>query len=122
MFEGEEPPRPPLHFESDDKETGARLSDIIGAGAKIASWRKYYVLGGPLRRIEGEKLRFWASRVEGDRVDWPDYDEIIEAIESYTKRIKGLVKDKFTLFKILGPTETAESFFAKPLRERREMK
>lgn len=115
VFEGLEPPRAPLHVESDDKAFESSVSDVVGAGAKIADWRSFYERGGPFRRHEGEGLDSWLDRVDVSGYGWPDPADVVSsAIESFSRRVKGLVNGKFVMLKVLGPTEISEAFFAAP--------
>ncbi|RLE96091.1 MAG: hypothetical protein DRJ57_05960 [Thermoprotei archaeon] len=116
VFEGAEPPRVPLHVESDDKRFEAAVSDLVGAGAKISEWRSFYTLGGPFHRREGESLGEWLDRVRASEYAWPGLSEVVEkAVSSFRERISQVAKKgKFLVFKVLGPTETAESFFTRP--------
>ncbi|MEM2795385.1 MAG: hypothetical protein QXY49_05985, partial [Thermofilaceae archaeon] len=119
VFEGLEPPRAPLHIESDDKAFESSVSDAIGAGVKIADWRNFYEEGGPFQRRENERLSSWLDRINVDGYEWPDPAEVIfSAIESFNRRIKGLVNGKLVILKVLGPTEISEAFFAKPAYRR----
>jgi len=115
VFEGLEPPRTPLHVESDDKRFEASISDIVSAGAKIGEWRAFYRLGGPFHRLESESVGEWVDRIELEEYEWPDVSRVVEeALTSFTSRIRGLSEGKFIMFKILGPTETVEAFFISP--------
>lgn len=116
VFEGWEPPRPPVHVESDDKRFEASLSDLLGAGVRIADWRSFFEVGGPFRRREGEGLGEWLDRVDPGSYSWPDPSEAASAaVEGFLKRVRGLAEGKFLVLKVLGPTETAEGFFAPPM-------
>ena len=120
VFEGLEVPRIPLHVESDSKEEEAALGDVVGVGAKFREWRSFYEAGGPFARRSGEKLLEWADRVEVDSYDWPDVSEVVdEGVKSFESRAREHSGTKFIIYKVLGPTETAESFFAEGVRERR---
>lgn len=115
VFEGLEPPRVPLHIESDDKVLESSVSDVVGAGVKIADWRDFYEKGGPFRRYEKEGLSSWLDRVDVSGYGWPDPADVASsAVESFNRRVKGLVSGKFVVLKVLGPTEISEAFFAKP--------
>lgn len=118
VFEGEEGPRLPMHVESDDKGVEAALGDVVGVGARIPAWRRFYEDGGPFHRREGESLGEWVDRVvEG--YEWPDVDAVVEsAVESFRRRAEPFKEGRFIVFKLLGPTETAESFFAQPVEQR----
>ncbi len=119
VFEGLEPPRAPLHIESDDKAFESSVSDAIGAGVKIADWRSFYERGGPFRRHENEGLSGWLDRVDVGGYEWPDPADVVSsAVESFGRRIKDLVGGKFVILKVLGPTEISEAFFAEPARRR----
>lgn len=121
VFEGLEPTRLPLHVESDDKVFEASVSDALGAGSPIADWRSFFEVGGPFRRLEGEGLSAWLSRVEASEYEWPDPSEAAaSAVRSFVERVGGLAKGKFLILKILGPTEIAEGFFAPPRGRRGE--
>lgn len=115
VFEGLEPPRVPLHVESDDKVFEFSVSDAVSAGVKVADWRGFYEKGGPFRRFENERLSSWLDRVNVDGYEWPDpTDVVLSAVESFNRRIKGLASGKLVILKVLGPTEFSEAFFAKP--------
>jgi len=115
VFEGAEPERPPLHVESDDKALEAELSDALGVGVRIADWRSFFERGGPFRRLEGEPLGSWLERVDASGYEWPDPAEAAaSAVEGFLRRVRGLAEGKFVVLKVLGPTETAEGFFAPP--------
>jgi len=116
VFEGAEPPRAPLHIESDDKRFEAAMSDLVGAGAKISEWRGFYTRGGPFHRRRGESLGEWLDRVKASEYAWPELSRVVEeAVSSFRERIKQVEKEgRFLVFKVLGPTETAESFFTGP--------
>jgi len=119
VFEGLEPPRPPLHVESDDKAFEASMSDALGAGVRVAEWRGFFEAGGPFHRREGEPLGSWLDRVSADAYEWPDPSEVAaRAVEGFLRRVRGLAEGKFLILKVLGPTETAEGFFAPPSGER----
>jgi len=45
VFDGWEPPRPPVH-ESEDKRFEASLSDLLRAGVRVADW-EFFEVGGP---------------------------------------------------------------------------
>ncbi len=113
VFEGEEPERVPTHFESGNKDEEAALSDVIGIGAKVSEWRKFYRTGGPFRRLEGESLLSWASRIRVDAYDWPPIDQVVNsAISAFEREAKRFVGRYFMMGKVLGPAETCEGFFA----------
>ncbi|MCX8179853.1 MAG: hypothetical protein N3E41_00540 [Thermofilaceae archaeon] len=113
VMEGLEPPRPPLHVESDDKLLEASFSDALGVGARVAEWRNFFESGGPFRRRDDEKLSEWVDRVKACLYEWPDAaDAALEAVEVFLKKVEGLSEGKFLILKVLGPTETAEGFFA----------
>ncbi|MEM4805939.1 MAG: hypothetical protein QXX25_07635, partial [Thermofilaceae archaeon] len=115
VFEGLEPERPALHVESDDKGFEASVSDALGAGVRVGGWRSFFEVGGPFRRLEGEGLGAWLDRVRADAYDWPDPGEAAEAaVRGFLERVKGLAEGRFLILKVLGPTETAEGFFAPP--------
>ena len=115
VFEGLEPPRPPVHVESDDKRFEASLSDLLGAGVRVADWRGFFEVGGPFHRREGESLGEWLDRVDPGGYSWPDPGEAAAAaVEGFLKRVRGLAEGRFLVLKVLGPTETAEGFFAPP--------
>ncbi len=115
VFDGWEPPRPPVHVESDDKRFEASLSDLLGAGVRVADWREFFEVGGPFHRREGESLGEWLDRVDPSGYSWPDPGEAAAAaVEGFLKRVRGLAEGKFLVLKVLGPTETAEGFFAPP--------
>jgi len=121
VFEGGDPPRIPLHIESDDKSLEARLGDIVGAGAKITEWRGFYRGGGPFHRRKGESLGEWVDRVRDDEYEWPDPSLVVErAVHEFEKRVKICGENRYIMFKVLGPTETAEAFFTKPLDKKYE--
>ena len=117
VLEGEEPPRMPLHVESDDKGVEARFGDVVGIGARIARWRGFYASGGPFHRKRDERLMEWLERVDPDAYKWPDPAEVAaEAVDVFKRRSERFLGlGKFLVFKVLGPTETAESFFASPM-------
>jgi len=115
VFDGWEPPRPPVHVESDDKHFEASLSDALGAGVRVADWRGFFEVGGPFHRREGESLGEWLDRVDPDGYNWPDPSEAaVAAVEGFLERVRGLAKGRFLVLKVLGPTENAEGFFAPP--------
>lgn len=121
VFEGLEPPRPPLHIESDDKEFEAALSDALGAGVRVADWREFYERGAPFHRREGEGLGEWLDRVSASSYEWPNsHEAATAAVEGFLKRVRGIAGGKFLILKVLGPTETAEGFFTPPRNARGE--
>ncbi len=107
--------RVPLQVESDNKDYESRFGDIVGFRAKIRVWESFYIRGGPFQRRDGERLLEWSDRVDPSQYTWPDSDEILYAIEEYKQKSIKYAKERFTLFKVLGPTETSESFFTRPL-------
>lgn len=81
-------------------------------------WDKFFVNGGPFHRWTGERLREWIERVDPESYDWESvYDDLVEGVENFKKRVSKY-RGRFIIFKVLGPTETAEGFFAKPLSSR----
>ncbi len=115
VFEGSDIPRVPLHIESDNKDEEFLFGDIVGVGAKIKEWRKFYAKGGPFRRLQSEKITEWIERINIDSYEWPNIgDVVVSAIDNFEKMTSRYRSSRFILFKVLGPTETAESFFAPP--------
>ena len=122
VFEHKETPRVPVHIESDDKAEEFRFGDIVGIGAKIMSWREFYVHGGPFRKSEDESLLKWIERIDIDAYEWPEIDSVVDEAVNYYKEKAEKYKDlRFMMFKVLGPTETAESFFAPPARSKNQI-
>ncbi|RLE90329.1 MAG: hypothetical protein DRJ49_00085 [Thermoprotei archaeon] len=116
VFEGEGEEVVPLHIESDCKNEEALLGDIVGVGAKVVEWRKFYRKGGPFARRPHEKLSVWINRVNLEEYEWPEVDEVVRyAVEVFEERAKKYSESKFIVYKVLGPTETSESFFTRGL-------
>lgn len=114
IFRGENS-RPGLHIESDDKDIEYRMSDFISSRARILTWDRYFIDGGPFHRHASERLAAWIERVDPHLYDWEAiYDDLINGIDRFKKKMSKY-KEHFTIFKVLGPTETAEGFFVKPL-------
>jgi len=107
--------RIPLQVEADDKKYESLLSDVVGFRVRISTWDSFYETGGPFRRRKGERLAEWADRVDPREYPWPDEDIIEDALGVYEERARVYAKGRFLLLKVLGPTETAESFFASPM-------
>ena len=117
VFEGEEG-IVPLHVESDSKEEEAILGDVVGVGAKIIEWREFYKRGGPFAREPHERLSSWADRIEVEEYEWPEVNEVItRAVKGFDREARRYSKSKFILYKVLGPTETSESFFTRGVSE-----
>ncbi len=117
VFDGVEVPRVPMHVESDDKDEEFAFGDVVGIGAKIMAWRKFYVEGGPFRRLDGEKIADWINRIDIDSYEWPSIGDVVaDAVKLFKKTAVKYGGKRFVLFKVLGPTETAESFFAPPTK------
>ena len=113
VFEEGSSTRIPLHIESDNKDEEYALGDIVGVGAKYSEWREFYRKGGPYARKPGERLRFWIERVSAGEYQWPELSDFVsKSIESFEEKARKYARERFIIFKILGPTETAESFFA----------
>ncbi|RLE66925.1 MAG: hypothetical protein DRJ47_01110 [Thermoprotei archaeon] len=113
LFEKGEADRIPIHVESDSKTEEFLYGDVVGVGAKYHEWRRFYIEGGPFRRKTGESLRNWVDRITLEAYDWPDVDLVVSrALESFEHVAGKYAFKRFILFKVLGPTETAESFFA----------
>ncbi|RLE57168.1 MAG: hypothetical protein DRJ40_02285 [Thermoprotei archaeon] len=109
----------PMHVESDSKDEEYFLGDVVGIGAKIREWRRYNSIGGPFRRFENESLTDWCSRVYCDSYPWPSTDDVVnEAVTTFLAEARRYSSEKFIICKILGPTETAEAFFAPPQSSR----
>ncbi|RLF15059.1 MAG: hypothetical protein DRJ66_04965 [Thermoprotei archaeon] len=116
LFEEGLAPRVPLHIESDNKDEEFYLGDIVGIGAKIKPWRRFYVDGGPFRRRE-KRFHEWIEGIDLSAYEWPEISNILEeAVNTFVEKAQKYKDVKFIMFKVLGPTETAESFFAPPTR------
>jgi len=114
IFRGENS-RPGLHVESDDKDVEYKMSDFVSSRARIATWDRYFISGGPFHRNIHERLTAWIERVDPQSYDWESiHDDLIDGVNNF-KRKMSKYKERFIIFKVLGPTETAEGFFAKPL-------
>lgn len=117
IFHGENS-RPGIHIECDDKRIEYQLSDFLSSRVRISTWDKFFISGGPFHRWKGEKLRKWIERINSESYEWESiYDDLIKGVEDFRKRISRF-KGRFIILKVLGPTETAESFFARPLSSR----
>lgn len=115
VFEHGSAPRIPVHVESDDKDEEYRFGDVVGVGARIGRWRSFYEEGGPFRMRPGERLAEWADRVDPASYEWPEVSSAVsEAVEGFVRTASKYGGLRFVVFKVLGPTETAESFFAYP--------
>ncbi|MCD6409693.1 MAG: hypothetical protein J7L98_05100 [Candidatus Verstraetearchaeota archaeon] len=113
VFDNYLPPRPPLHVESDDKREEYKYGDIVGAGVRIADWRDFYTIGGPFKRRAKEDVLDWAERIDIESYVWPNpYREALRATTAFKERVAPYTRDRFIVFKVLGPTETSEAFFA----------
>lgn len=120
-FHGENT-RPPIHIEADNKDFEVKYSDIIGSRIRIKEWDNFFTQGGPFRKLNGESLRDWITRIEQIEYDWTSIiEKIPETLDIYRAKVNKLLKyDRFFLLKILGPTETSEGFFVTPPTKRLE--
>ncbi len=111
VFEGLEPLRPPLHFESTDKDAEARLSDVLLGHGWVPQWSSFFEEGGPFRR--GDVSAFeWAESLDLDSgYEWPDTSEVVEAaIARFRGDVEGRVRGHYVVFEVIGPTEQSEYF------------
>ena len=119
VFEEGSAARVPIHVEAEDKRYEYVLGDVLGVGTRISDWRDFYLKGGPFARGNGVSLSEWADSLDIDAYDWPDIDEAVNtAVLKYREKVLRIGVDRFILFKVLGPTETSESFFASKVPER----
>ena len=113
VFEEGEAPRPPLHFESVDKEVEARLSDIILGHGWVPQWSGFFEKGGPFTR-EGSVFE-WAEALDLEAYEWPPVDEVVEAsVKRFEGDVKGRAEGKYVVFEVIGPTEQSEYFLMPP--------
>ncbi len=103
----------PFLVESDDKRYEYLLGDIVTSRAKIIRWDSFYRTGGPFQRKD--RLRSWIDNIDPDNYDWEtDFQKIHAAIKNFIRIIKPYASQRFIIFKVLGPTESAEAFFVNP--------
>ncbi|OYT26224.1 MAG: hypothetical protein B6V02_02130 [Thermoprotei archaeon ex4572_64] len=73
--------RIPIQIEANSLEEEYALSDTLGISVRVSAWQKYVIEGGPLRRLENERILDWIDRVEKyweDIVDWPNLDDVVQ--------------------------------------------
>ncbi len=112
--------RIPIQIEANSLEEEYALSDTLGISVRVSAWQKYIIEGGPLRRLENERILDWIDRVEKyweDIVDWPNIDDVVQdCLNQFLRKFQEKFRSRFIIAKILGPTEICESFFiTKPI-------
>lgn len=113
VFEEDEAPRPPLHFESVDKEVEARLSDVILGHGWVPQWSGFFENGGPFRR-EGSAFD-WAEALDLEVYGWPPIDEVVDAsVRRFEEDVRGRTEGRYVVFEVIGPTEQSEYFLMPP--------
>ena len=116
VFEEGEGPRPPLHFESSEKDLEALLSDVLLGHAWVPRWSKFFTEGGPLARMG--RLSEWIENFDVDSYDWPDVSEVVhESLSAFERDVEGRREGKFVIFEVIGPTEQCEYFLMPPQPE-----
>ncbi|MHA1237663.1 MAG: hypothetical protein ACTSSJ_00215 [Candidatus Odinarchaeia archaeon] len=111
LFEGKTIERVPFQFEWGDPEIEYMHSDVIGISFRLNFTEEFYIKGGPFYRGK-LSLKKWAESFDLEKYQWPDIEETIDL--SRNINVAERYRDKFIVAKILGPTETAESFCAPP--------
>ncbi len=120
VFEGIAPPRPAIQVEANNKEEEYALSDTVGISVRVPQWAEYFSRGGPYGQRQGESRAQWAERVaeELKYYPWPDLHGVVaDAVDAFRKAAGRYAGERYIVFKVLGPTETAETFFAPPVPE-----
>ncbi len=120
VYEDEITERPPLHFESVEKEHEAKLGDILLGHGWVSLWEDWFYSGGPFRRLKSESLREWVERLDVESgYDWPRIDDVVESCaKGFWDNIEPF-KDNglFIVFEVIGPTEHAEYSMMPPRPE-----
>ncbi len=116
VYNGLEPQRVPVHFETVEKRQEAALGDVLLGHAWVPRWSNFFDEGGPFRR-GNEDLAKWARELEIEEgYDWPSVDDIVqETLNVFKESLKDLINlDKFIVLEVIGPTEQSEYFLCPP--------
>ena len=112
VYEGLEPERIPVHFETIEKTLEAALGDILLGHAWVPRWGRFFDEGGPFKR-GNRSLKEWAEELDIEEgYDWPSVDDIVrETVDGFRRSLEGLMEvGKFVIFEVIGPTEQSEYF------------
>ncbi|MHA1754995.1 MAG: hypothetical protein ACTSYR_05720 [Candidatus Odinarchaeia archaeon] len=118
VFQGLKNTITPIQIEIGNPKLESIFSDIILISGRITRFNEFYKTGGPFKRETSR--RKWAESIDLTAYDWPSLQDVKTEFE---KRILNILtnnqllkSDKFKILKILGPTETAESFCAEKIQ------
>ncbi|MFX1351662.1 MAG: hypothetical protein ACFFA1_05530 [Promethearchaeota archaeon] len=111
VFDGEIPDEIPLNIELGDPEIEAQYGDVVNVSCGISRFRRFYQDGGPFKRTKAS-ARKWAKEFNIHAYDWPDPKEIAKILTEQITHTVNQFGNRFIICKVLGPTETAETFCA----------